>query len=66
MRRALRGHDSRYCAVCALAPLTPTRTRMRRYMELIGKGRHGRGIVWVALRLPDGYVTAHANQARLA
>ena len=35
------------------------------YMELIGKGVHGTGIVWVALRVPDGYVTAHANQARI-
>lgn len=34
-------------------------------MELIGKGAHGTGIVWVALRVPDGYVTAHANQARI-
>jgi dipeptidase len=35
------------------------------YMELIGKGDFGEGIVWVALRVPDGYVTAHANQARI-
>jgi dipeptidase len=35
------------------------------YMELIGKGKHGQGIVWVALRVPDGYITAHANQARI-
>ncbi len=42
-------------------------------MELIGKGfkddgRGGnarKGIVWVARRIPDGYVCAHANQARL-
>lgn len=42
-------------------------------MELIGKGfredgRGGnadRGIVWVARRIPDGYVCAHANQARI-
>lgn len=34
-------------------------------MELIGKGTFGTGIVWVALRVPDGYVTAHANQARI-
>ena len=35
------------------------------YMELIGKGRHGKGLVWVALRVPDGYFTANANQARI-
>lgn len=35
------------------------------YMELIGKGTHGKGIVWVALKVPDGYITAHANQARI-
>ena len=42
-------------------------------MELIGKGckldKKGRntrkGIVWVARRIPDGYVSAHANQARI-
>ena len=42
-------------------------------MELIGKGyeddgRGGnarKGIVWVARRIPDGYVCAHANQARI-
>ena len=35
------------------------------YMELVGKGLFGKGIVWVALRVPEGYVTAHANQARI-
>ena len=34
-------------------------------MELIGKGTFGTGLVWVALRIPDGYVTAHANQGRI-
>ena len=34
-------------------------------MELIGKGDKGKGIVWVARRIPDGYVCAHANQARI-
>lgn len=34
-------------------------------MELIGKGKYGKGIVWVARRIPDGYVSAHANQARI-
>ena len=34
-------------------------------MELIGKGPNNKGIVWVALRIPDGYVSAHANQARI-
>ncbi len=35
------------------------------YMELIGKGKDEKGAVWVALRVPDGYVSAHANQARI-
>ena len=35
------------------------------YMELIGKGRYEKGAVWVARRVPDGYVTGHANQARI-
>lgn len=33
-------------------------------MELIGKGQE-KGAVWVALRIPDGYVSGHANQARI-
>lgn len=41
-------------------------------LEMIGKGtnmRHGRninkGVVWVAVRIPDGCISAHANQARI-
>ncbi len=34
-------------------------------MELIGKGPGQKGIVWVARRIPDGCVSAHANQARI-
>ena len=34
-------------------------------MDLIGKGSENRGAVWVARRIPDGYVSAHANQARI-
>ncbi|MFR9523608.1 MAG: C69 family dipeptidase [Rikenellaceae bacterium] len=42
-------------------------------MELIGKGTQvddegknsRKGIVWVARRIPDGYVSGHANQARI-
>ncbi|MBR5770796.1 MAG: C69 family dipeptidase [Alistipes sp.] len=34
-------------------------------MELIGKGPQDKGIVWVARRIPDGYVSGHANQARI-
>ncbi len=34
-------------------------------MEVIGKGKYEKGAVWVAIRIPDGYVTAHANQARI-
>ncbi len=33
--------------------------------ELIGKGNYEKGAVWVARRVPDGYVCAHANQARI-
>lgn len=33
-------------------------------MELVGKGEK-KGIVWVARRIPDGYICAHANQARI-
>lgn len=34
-------------------------------MELIGKGNHEKGAVWVARRVPEGYVCGHANQARI-
>lgn len=34
-------------------------------MELIGKGPDNKGIVWVARMIPDGYVSGHANQARI-
>lgn len=34
-------------------------------MEMIGKGSGNKGAVWVAIRIPDGYVSAHANQARI-
>ncbi len=45
-------------------------------MELIGKGtdlnteggkneNKNKGAVWVAIRIPDGYVSAHANHARI-
>ncbi|MFP2910474.1 dipeptidase, partial [Pyxidicoccus sp. 3LFB2] len=34
-------------------------------MEMIGKGKGQKGAVWVARRLPDGYISAHANQARI-
>ena len=34
-------------------------------MDLVGKGSDSKGIVWVARRIPDGYICAHANQARI-
>ena len=34
-------------------------------MDLVGKGSGNKGIVWVARRIPDGYICAHANQARI-
>jgi len=34
-------------------------------MDLIGKGKGARGAVWVARRIPDGYISAHANQPRI-
>lgn len=34
-------------------------------MELVGKGKYEKGAVWVAIRIPDGYVSGHANQARI-
>ncbi len=34
-------------------------------LEMIGKGSNNRGAVWVARRIPDGYISGHANQARI-
>lgn len=34
-------------------------------MEMIGPGPGGKGANWVALRVPDGYVCAHANMSRI-
>lgn len=34
-------------------------------LELIGKGEGEKGAVWVARMIPDGYVSGHANQARI-
>lgn len=34
-------------------------------MDLIGKGEGEKGAVWVALRIPDGYISCHANQSRI-
>ena len=34
-------------------------------LEIMGKGEFEKGAVWVARRIPDGYVSAHANQARI-
>ena len=34
-------------------------------LEIIGKGPGNKGAVWVAQRLPDDCISAHANQARI-
>lgn len=41
-------------------------------MEIIGKGTEikngvnvNKGAVWVAIRIPDGYISGHANQSRI-
>lgn len=34
-------------------------------MEIIGKGPGGKGAVWVALRIPDDCICAHANLSRI-
>ena len=34
-------------------------------MEMMGKGAGSKGAVWVALRIPDDAVCAHANQSRI-
>lgn len=34
-------------------------------MEMIGKGPDKKGAVWVAIRIPDDCISAHANQSRI-
>jgi len=34
-------------------------------MEIIGKGPGVKGAVWVAARIPDGYISCHANMSRI-
>ncbi len=34
-------------------------------LEMIGKGPGNKGAVWVARRIPDGYICGHANQSRI-
>ncbi|KGL54231.1 peptidase C69 [Porphyromonas sp. COT-052 OH4946] len=34
-------------------------------LEMIGKGKGRKGAVWVAVRIPDNAISAHANQARI-
>ncbi|MEI6592156.1 MAG: C69 family dipeptidase [Holophagaceae bacterium] len=34
-------------------------------LEMMGRGKGQKGALWVAYRLPDGTISAHANQARI-
>lgn len=34
-------------------------------LEIIGPGPGGHGAEWVAVKVPDGYIAAHANKARI-
>jgi dipeptidase len=34
-------------------------------LEMIGPGDGGRGAIWVAVKVPDGYISAHANRSRI-
>jgi dipeptidase len=34
-------------------------------LEMISKGMTEKGAVWAAIRIPDGYISAHANQSRI-
>ena len=34
-------------------------------VEMIGKGKERKGAVWVARRIPDGYISGHANNPRI-
>lgn len=35
-------------------------------MEMVGKGKKEKGSVWVARRIPDGFICSHANQSRIS
>ena len=34
-------------------------------MEMMGKGSGSKGVVWVAMRIPDNAICGHANQSRI-
>jgi dipeptidase len=34
-------------------------------MDMVGKGKGNKGAVWVARRIPDGYIAGHANYPRI-
>ncbi len=34
-------------------------------LEMIGKGEDNKGVVWAAVKIPDGYISGHANQSRI-
>ncbi len=34
-------------------------------MDMVGKGADEKGALWVAVRIPDGYISGHANQSRI-
>lgn len=34
-------------------------------LEMLGTGTGGEGAVWVAMKIPDGMISAHANMARI-
>ena len=34
-------------------------------LEMVGTGNGGEGAIWVAVKIPDGYISAHANMARI-
>ncbi len=34
-------------------------------LEIIGMGTGNKGAVWVAVRVPDGYISCHANKSRI-
>ncbi len=35
-------------------------------LEMIGRGDGVKGAIWVAVRMPDGMISAHANKSRIA
>ena len=67
--RSHSGDDRRWrphTATATRANRSPSPTRKEAWiLEMVGTGPGGNGAVWVALRIPDGHISCHANSSRI-